>query len=184
MPKKKVEEVQKQEEVKTQATAAEQAEAVVEQPKKFELTKEELEALLRKKEEATRQNIALAEAKAAAKKQLDEEAEKAKGAVLSDVSTRSLLNKEQKYKVVVYPAEGEQQGGRGVININGVKFKFKYGEEVVLPESALDILKNSKTFGEPKVVRDSDGSHYEPVKVQKRAFNAIPANSNKTMVME
>ena len=148
------------------------------QPEKIELTKEQLDALVAKKQNEVRQEIAMKEAKVKAEQALKEQAEEARGKVLSDISTRQVLNEEKKYKVVVYPAEGESQGGMGVININGVKFEFKYGEETVLPESALDILKNSKTFGAPKYVKDSDGAHYEPVKVQKRAYNAVPARED------
>ena len=154
------------------------------QEEKIELTKEQLDALVAKKQNEVRQEIAMKEAKAKAEAALKEQAEEARGKVLSDISTRQLLNEEPKYKVVVYPAEGESQGGLGVININGVKFEFKYGEETVLPESALDVLKNSKTFGAPKYVKDSDGAHYEPVKVQKRAYNAHPARQDTTLKMK
>ena len=145
---------------------------------KIELTKEQLDALVAKKQNEVRQEIAMKEAKAKAEAALKEQAEEARGKVLSDISTRQILNTEKKYKVIVYPAEGESQGGAGVININGVKFEFKYGDEVILPESALDILKNSKTFGAPKLVKEADGAHYEPVKVQKRAYNATPARED------
>lgn len=145
---------------------------------KIELTKEQLDALVTKKQNEVRQEIAMKEAKAKAEAALKEQAEEARGKVLSDISTRQILNTEKKYKVIVYPAEGESQGGAGVININGVKFEFKYGDEVILPESALDILKNSKTFGAPKLVKEADGAHYEPVKVQKRAYNATPARED------
>lgn len=145
---------------------------------KIELTKEQLDALVAKKQNEVRQEIAMKEAKAKAEQALKEQAEEARGKVLSDISTRQILNTEKKYKVIVYPAEGESQGGAGVININGVKFEFKYGDEVILPESALDILKNSKTFGAPKLVKEADGAHYEPVKVQKRAYNATPARED------
>lgn len=145
---------------------------------KIELTKEQLDALVTKKQNEVRQEIAMKEAKAKAEAALKEQAEEARGKVLSDISTRQILNAEKKYKVIVYPAEGESQGGAGVININGVKFEFKYGDEVILPESALDILKNSKTFGAPKLVKEADGAHYEPVKVQKRAYNAVPARED------
>lgn len=145
---------------------------------KIELTKEQLDALITKKQNEVRQEIAMKEAKAKAEEALKEQAEEARGKVLSDISTRQILNTEKKYKVIVYPAEGESQGGAGVININGVKFEFKYGDEVILPESALDILKNSKTFGAPKLVKEADGAHYEPVKVQKRAYNATPARED------
>lgn len=148
------------------------------QPAKIELTKEQLDALINKKQNEVRQEIAMKEAKEKAEAALKEQAEEARGKVMSDISTRQMLNEEKKYKVVVYPAEGENQGGLGVININGVKFEFKYGEEVVLPESAIDILKNSKTFGAPKLVKDGDGAHYDPVKVQKRAYNAVPARED------
>lgn len=154
------------------------------QPEKIELTKEQLDALIAKKQTEVRQEIAMKEAKAQAEQALKEQAEEARGKVLSDISTRQMLNQEQKYKVIVYPAEGEAQGGLGVININGVKFEFKYGEEVYLPESALDVLKNSKTFGAPKLVKDSDGAHYEPVKVQKRAFNSTPAHIDAKLKMK
>ncbi len=154
------------------------------QEEKIELTKEQLDALISKKQTEVRQEIAMKEAKEKAEQALKEQAEAAHGKVLSDISTRQILNQEPKYKVIVYPAEGEAQGGLGVININGVKFEFKYGEEVVLPESALDILKNSKTFGAPKLVKDSDGSHYEPVKVQKRAYNSTPAREDAKLKMK
>lgn len=151
---------------------------------KIELTKEQLEALIAKKQTEVRQEIAMKEAKAKAEAALKEQAEEARGKVMSDISTRQVLNEEKKYKVVVYPAEGESQGGLGVININGVKFEFKYGEPTVLPESALDILKNSKTFGAPKYVKDADGAHYEPVKVQKRAFSSEPAHIDTKLKMK
>ena len=167
----------KQEEAKVEA--AQDA-----QPKKIELTKEQLDALIAKKQTEVRQEIAMKEAKEKAEQALKEKAEEARGKVLSDISTRQMLNEEAKYKVVVYPAEGESQGGLGVININGVKFEFKYGEETILPESALDVLKNSKTFGAPKYVKDSDGAHYEPVKVQKRAFNSTPARDDAKLKMK
>ena len=154
------------------------------QSTKIELTKEQLDALVTKKQNEVRQEIAMKEAKAEAEEALRKQAEDARGKVLSDISTRQMLNQEQKYKVVVYPAEGESQGDLGVININGVKFEFKYGEETVLPESALDVLKNSKTFGAPKYVKDSDGSHYEPVKVQKRAFSSHPAREDAKLKMK
>lgn len=154
------------------------------QPDKIELTKEQLDALIEKKQTEVRQEIAMKEAKAKAEQALKEQAEAAHGKVMSDISTRQMLNEEKKYKVVVYPAEGESQGGLGVININGVKFEFKYGEETILPESALDVLKNSKTFGAPKLVKDSDGAHYEPVKVQKRAFNSTPAREDAKLKMK
>lgn len=143
--------------------------------KKIELTKDELDAILTKAKNEARQEMAMAQAKEEVRKALEE---KQKEDVYSDVSTRQLLNEQQKYKVIVYPAEGERQGQMGVININGVKFTFKYGEETILPEAALEVLKNSKSFGEPKLVKDADGGHYEPVMVQKRAFNAIPAHGN------
>jgi hypothetical protein len=162
----------KQEEaVKASATSTVQEE-------KLELTKEQLDAIIEKKQKEVRQEIAMKEAKDLAEKALKEKAEAAQGKVMSDISTRQALNAEKKYKVIVYPAEGESQGGLGVININGVKFEFKYGEEVILPESALDILNNSKTFGAPKLVKDGDGAHYEPVKVQKRAYNSTPARED------
>lgn len=167
----------KQEEAKVQA-------AQDSQPEKIELTKEQLDALIEKKQTEVRQEIAMKEAKKEAEQALKEQAMEAKGKVLSDISTRQVLNEEPKYKVVVYPAEGEAQGGLGVININGVKFEFKYGEETVLPESALDVLKNSKTFGAPKYVKDSDGAHYEPVKVQKRAFSSTPAREDAKLKMK
>lgn len=148
------------------------------QSEKIELTKEQLDALINKKQNEVRQEIAMKEAKEKAEAALKEQAEEARGKVMSDISTRKMLNEEKKFKVVVYPAEGEAQGGAGVININGVKFEFKYGEEVVLPESAIDVLKNSKTFGAPKAVKTADGMAYEPVKVQKRAFNAVPAKED------
>ena len=154
------------------------------QSDKIELTKEQLDALINKKQNEVRQEIAMKDAKAKAEQALKEQAEEARGKVMSDISTRQMLNEEKKYKVVVYPAEGESQGGLGVININGVKFEFKYGEETVLPESALDVLKNSKTFGAPKYVKDDDGAHYEPVKVQKRAFNATPAREDAKLKMK
>lgn len=148
------------------------------------LTKEQLDALINKKQNEVRQEIAMKEAKAKAEQALKEEAEEARGKVMSDISTRQMLNEEKKYKVIVGPAEGENQGGLGVININGVKFEFKYGEETILPESALDVLKNSKTFGAPKLVKDSDGAHYEPVKVQKRLYNAVPAREDAKLKMK
>lgn len=151
---------------------------------KIELTKEQLDALIAKKQKEARQEVAMAEAKAKAEQALKEQAEEARGQVLSDISTRQMLNQEPKYKVIVYPADGESQGGLGVVNINGVKFEFKYGEETYLPESALDVLKNSKTFGAPKLVKDSDGAHYEPVKVQKRAYNAVPARDDAKLKMK
>ena len=154
------------------------------QPEKIELTKEQLDALINKKQNEVRQEIAMKEAKAKAEQALKEEAEEARGKVLSDISTRQVLNEEKKYKCIVYPAEGETQGGAGVININGVKFEFKYGEPTILPESALDILKNSKTYGAPKLVKDGDGAHYEPVKVQKRAYNAEPAREDAKLKMK
>lgn len=154
------------------------------QPEKIELTKEQLDALIAKKQKEARQEVAMAEAKAKAEQALKEQAEEARGQVLSDISTKQMLNQEPKYKVIVYPADGESQGGLGVININGVKFEFKYGEETYLPESALDVLKNSKTFGAPKLVKDSDGAHYEPVKVQKRAYNAVPARDDAKLKMK
>ena len=154
------------------------------QSDKIELTKEQLDALIEKKQKEARQEVAMAEAKAKAEQALKEQAEEARGQVLSDISTKQMLNQEPKYKVVVYPADGESQGGLGVININGVKFEFKYGEETYLPESALDVLKNSKTFGAPKFVKDSDGAHYEPVKVQKRAYNAVPARDDAKLKMK
>lgn len=160
-----------EEEVKEEAVKEESAA----EPEKISLTQEELDALLKKTENMTRQQIAMENAKAEAKKALDEEAKAAREDVYSDMTTRKALEAEQKYKVVVSPSEGEKHGGLGVININGVKFEFKYGEEVVLPESALDILKNSHTFGKPKLVKDADGSHYEPVMVQKRSYNSTPA---------
>lgn len=160
----------KKEEVKTAAETA--------QAEKVELTKEELDALVKKKENAVRQQIAMEQAREEAKKALEEQAKQAKEEVLSDMDTRKILNEEPKYKVIVYPAEGEKNGNMGVININGIKFKFKYGEETVLPESALSVLENSKTFGAPKFVKDADGSHYEPQKIQKRAFSARPMRSD------
>lgn len=169
-------------------TEAVQEESVKEESaaesKKIELTQEELDALLKKTENVTRQQIAMENAKAEAKKALEEEAKSAREDVFSDMTTRQALNAEQKYKVVIAPAEGEKHGGLGVININGVKFEFKYGEEVVLPESALDILKNSHTFGKPKLVKDSDGAHYEPVMVQKRSYNATPARVDSKLNMK
>ena len=154
------------------------------QPEKIELTKEQLDALIAKKQTEVRQEIAMKEAKEKAEQALKEQAEEAHGKVLSDISTRQMLNEEKKYKVIVYPAEGEAQGGLGVININGVKFEFKYGEEVILPESALELLKNSKNFGAPALVKDSDGAHYEPVKVQKRAYNSTPAREDAKLKMK
>lgn len=169
---------------KKQEAVAKEETAQTVQSEKIELTKEQLDALIEKKQKEVRQEIAMKEAKEKAEQALKEQAEEAHGKVLSDISTRQMLNQEQKYKVVVYPAEGESQGGLGVININGVKFEFKYGEETVLPESALDILKNSKTFGAPKLVKDSDGSHYEPIKVQKRAYNSTPARDDAKLKMK
>lgn len=168
---------------KKQEEAKENAQDTI-QSDKIELTKEQLDALVEKKQNEVRQEIAMKEAKEKAEQALKEQAEAAQGKVFSDISTRQMLNGEKKYKVIVYPAEGENQGGLGVININGVKFEFKYGEETVLPESAIDILKNSKTFGAPKLVKDADGSHYEPVKVQKRAYNATPARDDAKLKMK
>lgn len=168
---------------KKQEEAKETAQTTV-QSDKIELTKEQLDALVAKKQNEVRQEIAMKEAKEQAEQALKEQAQAAHGKVLSDISTRQMLNEEPKYKVVVYPAEGESQGGLGVININGVKFEFRYGEETVLPESALDVLKNSKTFGAPKEVKDSDGKHFEPVKVQKRAYNAVPARDDAKLKMK
>lgn len=167
----------KQEEVKEETVQTAQ-------PEKIELTKEQLDALIAKKQKEARQEVAMAEAKAKAEEALKEQAEEARGQVLSDISTRQMLNQEPKYKVIVYPAEGESQGGMGVININGVKFEFKYGEETYLPESALDVLKNSKTFGAPKAVKEADGMSYKPVKVQKRAYQAIPARDDAKLKMQ
>ena len=167
----------KQEEVKEETVQTAQ-------PEKIELTKEQLDALIAKKQKEARQEVAMAEAKAKAEQALKEQAEEARGQVLSDISTRQMLNQEPKYKVIVYPADGESQGGMGVVNINGVKFEFKYGEETYLPESALDVLKNSKTLGAPKLVKDSDGAHYEPVKVQKRAYQAVPARDDAKLKMK
>lgn len=172
--KEVIEEEQKAEAVEESAPAQE----------KIELTQEELDALLKKTENVTRQQMAMEYTKAEAKKALEEEAKAAREDVMSDMTTRQALNAEQKYKVVVYPSEGEKNGGLGVININGVKFEFKYGEEVVLPESCLDILKNSHTYGKPKLVRDSDGAHYEPVKVQKRGYNAVPVRIDSKLNMK
>lgn len=173
--KEVVEEEVKQEEVKEESAT---------EPKEVKLTQEELDALLKKTENQTRQQMAMEYTKAEAKKALEEEAKAAREDVLSDMTTRQALNAEQKYKVVVYPAEGEKNGGLGVININGVKFEFKYGQEVILPESCLDILKNSHTYGKPNLVRDADGSHYEPVKVQKRGYNAVPARIDAKLNMK
>lgn len=169
---------------KKQEEAKQTAQETTVQSDKIELTKEQLDALVEKKQNEVRQEIAMKEAKAEAEKALKEQAEAAHGKVLSDISTRQMLNEEKKYKVVVYPAEGESQGGLGVININGVKFEFKYGEETILPESAIDVLKNSKTFGAPKLVKDGDGAHYEPVKVQKRAYNSTPARDDAKLKMK
>ena len=154
------------------------------QPEKIELTKEQLDALVEKKQNEVRQEIAMKKAKEEAEQALKEQAEAAHGKVLSDISTRQMLNEEKKYKVVVYPAEGESMGGLGVININGVKFEFKYGEETILPESAIDVLKNSKTYGAPVEVKDETGRHFEPVKVQKRAYNSTPARDDAKLKMK
>jgi len=154
------------------------------QSDKIELTKEQLDALVEKKQKEVLQEVAMKEAKEEAEKALKEQAEAARGKVLSDISTRQMLNEEKKYKVIVYPAEGESMGGLGVININGVKFEFKYGEETILPESAIDVLKNSKTYGAPVEVKDETGKHFEPVKVQKRAYNATPARDDAKLKMK
>lgn len=146
--------------------------ADTEQSEKIELTKEELDALIDKKVSAERHRIAMEEAKSKAKQALEEEAEKAKNASLSDTNTRKILNAEKKYKVTVFPADGENNLVWGKININGVVYKFKYGEPTTLPESCLAVLKNSKTFAMPELVKDRDGAHYQPKKVQKRAFNS------------
>lgn len=175
MAKTKQEEVVEEKEAKVETNA---------QPDKIELTQEELDALIKKKENAVRQQIAMDNAREEAKKALEDEAKSAREDVLSDVSTRAVLQKEQKYRVTIYPAEGESKVGRGCININGVKFPFKYGEPTIMPESCLSILKNSHTFGNPVLVKDSDGSHYEPKMVQKRAYNAEPVRSDANMEMK
>lgn len=146
--------------------------ADTEQSEKIEMTKEELDALIEKNIKAEQQRIAIAEAKAKAKQALEEEAERAKNASLSDTNTRKILDAEKKYKVTIFPAEGENNLVWGKININGVSYKFKYGEPTTLPESCLSILRNSKTFAMPELVKDRDGAHYQPKKVQKRAFNS------------
>ena len=70
--------------------------ADTEQSEKIELTKEELDALIDKKVSAERHRIAMEEAKSKAKQALEEEAEKAKNASLSDTNTRKILNAEKK----------------------------------------------------------------------------------------
>lgn len=173
---------QQTEEIKEETVAKEAAADV--QPTKIELTQEELDAIKRKTENAVRQQIAMEQAKAEAKEALEEEAKSAKETVLSDMATRAILNQEQKYRVTIFPAEGEKNVTQGSIKINGVKIKFKYGEPTIMPESCLSILKNSHTFGNPELVKDSEGAHYEPRKVQKRAFNSEPVRIDSKIDMK
>lgn len=130
---------------------------VVEEVKEtIELTKEELDAMLLKAKTSAQQEMALAQAKENAKKALEEEAKNKREDVLNQASTRQILNAQKKYKCVIYAPEGEDNVKGSSLSINGVEFKFEYGKEVVLPEAAIELLENCKSFGTPKVIEGVD----------------------------
>ena len=130
--------------------------AQVETKDTIELSKEELDALLQKARTSAQQEMALAQAKENAKKALEEEAKAKNEEILNMESTRQILNKQQKFKCVIYAPEGENNVKGSSLSINGVEYKFEYGKEVVLPEAAIELLENCKTFGTPKVIDGID----------------------------
>lgn len=142
------------------------------------LTKEELDALINKSVKIEQQKMAMAEAKAKAQAALEEETLAARKMNLGIINTKKELEKQNKYRVVIRPADGEENITSGNISINGVDYKFKYNEPVVLPEAALSILRNSVTFSNPEIIYEKDksgnviGTHTKPKKIQKRMFNS------------
>lgn len=161
---------------KLEETAVEMQEEV--QSDSVTLTKQELDALINKSVRAEQQKIAMAEAKAKAQAALEEETLAARKVNLGIINTKKELESQAKYRVIIRPADGEENVTSGNISINGVDYKFKYNEPVVLPEAALSILRNSVTFSNPEVVYEKDksgnvvGTHTKPKKIQKRMFNS------------
>lgn len=150
----------------------------VQEEKKIELTKEELDALISKTKAETTQEIAMTQAKANAKAALEEEVKAAQQANLDIFNTKKLLNEQKQYRVVIHPAAGDDDAKVGSLSINGVKYKFKYNEETVLPAAAIELLKNSMTYGKPELVQERDkyghviATALKSKKVQKRTFNS------------
>ncbi len=54
------------------------------------------------------------------------------------------FNKQKKYRVVIHPQEGIMGKDDVVLGINGNHLQVKRGYEVILPESYLNVLKDSK----------------------------------------
>ena len=154
--------------------------AQVETKETVELSKEELEALLQKARTSAQQEMALAQAKENAKKALEEEAKAKREEILNMESTRQILNNQKKFKCVIYAPEGESNVKGSSLSINGVEYKFEYGKELILPEAAIELLQNCKTFGTPKVIDGIDeyGNKCKtlaPNKIEKFKVSARPA---------
>ena len=134
-----------------QATqAAEENEAV--KSNAISMTPEELEAVKEQEREKVRAEMAKQQAKAeiaaaaaAAEKSRQEEQ-------LNSSNTAQILGKQKKYKVTIQRPEGFDKVMGSRICVNGVDFPFMFDEPVILPYAAVDILKNSKIYGKPRVV--------------------------------
>ena len=134
-----------------QATqAAEENEAV--KSNAISMTPEELEAVKEQEREKVRAEMAKQQAKAeiaaaaaAAEKSRQEEQ-------LNSSNTAQILGKQKKYKVTIQRPDGFDKVMGSRICVNGVDFPFMFDEPVILPYAAVDILKNSKIYGKPRVV--------------------------------
>lgn len=165
-------------EIKNEVKLEEKVVAEKVETPKIELTKEELDALIRKNVSAERQRAAMEQAKKEAEEKLKEETDSARQINLGIINTKKALEAEKKYRVIINPAVGEEEITKGSLSINGVVYRFEYNKPVTLPASALSILRNSKTFSTPEVVYEKDrsgnvvGQHSVPRKVQKRNFSS------------
>lgn len=116
------------------------------------ITAEELEAVKEQEREKVRAEMAKQQAKAeiaaaaaAAEKSKQEEQ-------LNSSNTAQVLGKQKKYKVTIQRPEGFDKVSGSNICVNGADFPFTFDEPVILPYAAVDILKNSKIYGKPRVV--------------------------------
>jgi hypothetical protein len=116
------------------------------------MTTEEFEAVKEQEREKIRTEIArqqaraeVAAAAAAAEKSKQDEQ-------LNSSNTAYVLGKQKKYKVTIQRPEGFDKVNVSKICVNGVDFPFTFDEPVILPYAAVDILKNSKIYGKPRVV--------------------------------
>lgn len=116
------------------------------------MTTEELEAVKEQEREKVRSEIArqqaraeVAAAAAAAEKSKQDEQ-------LNSSNTAYVLGKQKKYKVTIQRPEGFDKVSGSNICVNGADFPFTFDEPVILPYAAVDILKNAKIYGKPRVV--------------------------------